>query len=175
MNVSGVLHPQAEFAYGSGHLNPLKAVNPGLVYNATESDYVKFLCGIPGFTTQMLQQITGDNTACTDSNIGNVLDLNYPSFALSTTPGQFFREFFTRTLTNVEAKESTYRATIYAPPGHSITFAVSPPALTFDGVGDTKSFTLTVQGSLPSSSSLVSASLVWSNGVNEVRSPIVLF
>lgn len=106
MNVSGVLHPQAEFAYGSGHLNPLKAVNPGLVYNATESDYVKFLCGIPGFTTQMLQQITGDNTACTDSNIGNVLDLNYPSFALSTTPGQFFREFFTRTLTNVEAKET---------------------------------------------------------------------
>ena len=34
-----------EFAYGAGHLNPLGAVHPGLIYDASEIDYVRFLCG----------------------------------------------------------------------------------------------------------------------------------
>ena len=34
-----------EFAYGIGHINPTRAVNPGLVYDAREIDYVNFLCG----------------------------------------------------------------------------------------------------------------------------------
>ncbi|KAM1167373.1 hypothetical protein TB2_028933 [Malus domestica] len=32
------------FAYGSGHINPVQAVNPGLVYEACEEDYIKLLC-----------------------------------------------------------------------------------------------------------------------------------
>ncbi|XP_022956553.1 cucumisin-like [Cucurbita moschata] len=166
----------AEFAYGSGQINPLKAVNPGLVYNASESDYVEYLCGIPNITRAQLQQITGEDIICTDSNTGRDLDLNYPSFALSMGRGQSLRVFFPRTLTNVEATVSTYRATVYSPPGLNLQFKVDPPALTFHGIGDTKSFTLGVQGWLSATDpATVSASLVWSNGVREVRSPIVLF
>ncbi|KAM7270369.1 hypothetical protein ACFE04_029583 [Oxalis oulophora] len=36
----------AEFAYGSGHINPVKVNDPGLVYDAGVEDYTKFLCGI---------------------------------------------------------------------------------------------------------------------------------
>ena len=34
-----------EFGYGAGHINPLGAVHPGLIYDASEIDYVHFLCG----------------------------------------------------------------------------------------------------------------------------------
>ncbi|KAI4305424.1 hypothetical protein L6164_028792 [Bauhinia variegata] len=39
-----------EFAYGSGHLNPIEAVNPGLVYELSRDDYVEMLCNI-GYNT----------------------------------------------------------------------------------------------------------------------------
>ncbi|KAL6321273.1 hypothetical protein AAG906_016307 [Vitis piasezkii] len=36
----------AEFGYGSGHINPVKGVDPGLVFDASEADYVDFLCKV---------------------------------------------------------------------------------------------------------------------------------
>ncbi|XP_008461721.2 cucumisin [Cucumis melo] len=162
-------NPQAEFAYGSGHVNPLKAVRPGLVYDANESDYVKFLCG-QGYNTQAVRRITGDYSACTSGNTGRVWDLNYPSFGLSVSPSQTFNQYFNRTLTSVAPQASTYRAMISAPQG--LTISVNPNVLSFNGLGDRKSFTLTVRGSIKGF--VVSASLVWSDGVHYVRSPITI-
>ncbi|XP_023547798.1 cucumisin-like [Cucurbita pepo subsp. pepo] len=168
MNAS--LHSQAEFAYGAGHVNPLKAVNPGLVYDADENEYVKFLCG-QGYDTAMVRRITADNTACTSGNIGRVWDLNLPSFALSVAAGsKALNQYFTRTLTNVASSGSTYRAAISAPKGLRIT--VNPSVLSFNRIGERKSFNLTVGGTV--SRRLVSASLVWSDGVHSVRSPITI-
>ncbi|KAG6600968.1 hypothetical protein SDJN03_06201, partial [Cucurbita argyrosperma subsp. sororia] len=168
MNAS--LHSQAEFAYGAGHVNPLKAVNPGLVYDADENEYVKFLCG-QGYDTAMVRRITGDNSACTSGNIGRVWDLNLPSFALSVAAGsKALNQYFTRTLTNVASSGSTYRATISAPKGLRIT--VNPSVLSFNRIGERKSFNLTVGGTV--SRRLVSACLVWSDGVHSVRSPITI-
>ncbi|GMY30182.1 putative Cucumisin [Fagus crenata] len=48
-----------EFAYGSGHINPLQAVDPGLIYDATEADYKDFLCK------------QGYNTTTTVTNVGS--------------------------------------------------------------------------------------------------------
>ncbi|CAK9323802.1 unnamed protein product [Citrullus colocynthis] len=146
-------HPEAEFAYGSGHVNPLKAVRPGLVYDANESDYVKFLCG-QGYT-DLVRIITGDNTACTIFKTGKVWDLNYPSFGRSVSGSQTFNQDFRRTLTNVASQESTYKSIISAPKGLTIT--VNPSVLT-------------VRGSL--NQSIDSASLVWTDCVHHVRSPI---
>ncbi|KAF6161087.1 hypothetical protein GIB67_007728 [Kingdonia uniflora] len=36
-------NPDGEFAYGAGQINPVKAINPGLIYDAYEDDYVKML------------------------------------------------------------------------------------------------------------------------------------
>ncbi|KAE9465255.1 hypothetical protein C3L33_02841, partial [Rhododendron williamsianum] len=82
-------NPEAEFAYGSVHINPVKAANPGLIYNAGESDYIQFLCD-QGCSNESLQLVTGSSTTtCSASNNGTVWDLNYPSFALSGPAGAF--------------------------------------------------------------------------------------
>lgn len=165
------LNQQAEFAYGAGHINPLKATNPGLVYDANESDYVKFLCG-QGYSSAMVQRLTGDDTICTPANSSRVWDLNYPSFALSSTPSEFINQFFTRTLTNVESTVSTYRSTVLGVP-QGLKITVDPLVLSFNAIGEKKSFTLTVRGTV--SQTIVSASLVWSDGSHNVRSPITVY
>ncbi|XP_038891121.1 cucumisin-like [Benincasa hispida] len=163
------INDDAEFAYGSGQVNPLKAVKPGLVYDANESDYIEFLCG-QGYTTAMLRYITGDNSTCTSS--GLVWDLNYPSFALSVTRSQrFINQHFTRTLTNVEKGGSTYKATVSSPQG--LLISVNPSTLSFKATGDKKPFALTVQGTVRQP--IISGSLTWSDGRHSVRSPIIVY
>ncbi|CAK9187889.1 unnamed protein product [Ilex paraguariensis] len=39
-------NPDGEFSYGAGHIDPLKATHPGLVYETFKEDYVKMLCSM---------------------------------------------------------------------------------------------------------------------------------
>uniref|UniRef100_A0A0A0KNZ5 Cucumisin n=1 Tax=Cucumis sativus TaxID=3659 RepID=A0A0A0KNZ5_CUCSA len=170
--LSAVLNMQAEFAYGAGQIDPVKAIDPGLVYDAGESDYVKFLCG-QGYTTSMVQRFSNDkNTVCNSTNMGRVWDLNYPSFALSSSPSRPFNQYFTRTLTNVGSKASTYTSTVRGTP-QGLTITVNPTSLSFNSTGQKRNFTLTIRGTV--SSSIASASLIWSDGSHNVRSPITVF
>ena len=50
--------PEAELAYGAGLVNPLGARYPGLVYDASEADYVAFLCA-QGYNASQLATLTG--------------------------------------------------------------------------------------------------------------------
>ncbi|XP_054781833.1 cucumisin-like [Prosopis cineraria] len=160
----------AEFAYGAGHINPTKALNPGLVYDANETDYVKFLCG-QGYNDSLLQVVTGENRTCAQVTHGSVWDLNYPSFAVSTMfPRLDEARVFTRTVTNVGSPASTYEATVTAPEGLDI--QVNPPRLSFTSLGQKQSFNVTVSGFV---TSIASASLVWDDGMHQVRSPITVF
>ncbi|RVW26973.1 Cucumisin [Vitis vinifera] len=76
-----------EFAYGSGHINPVKAVDPGLIYNTSKPDYINFLCK-QGYNTSTLRLITGDDSVCNSTKPGRAWDLNYPSFSLAIEDGQ---------------------------------------------------------------------------------------
>ncbi|KAJ4831980.1 hypothetical protein Tsubulata_026868, partial [Turnera subulata] len=141
--MSSRTNPDAEFAYGSGNLNPLGALAPGLVYDAEANDYVSFLCG-QGLDTRSLRLITRDDTACTAANNRTVWELNYPSFAASVPSRQHFARVFSRVVTNVGSANSTYRASIEAPP--SISIAVFPTTLSFTSLGQKREFNLIIQG-----------------------------
>ncbi|XP_028797592.1 cucumisin-like isoform X2 [Neltuma alba] len=163
------INRDAEFAYGAGQIDPAKAVNPGLVYDASEVDFVRFLCG-QGYSIKTLQLVTGDNSSCSVS--AKASDLNYPSFALPTPASNVtVSGSFKRTVTYVGSEKSTYKATVSGPPGLKI--QVNPSVLSFTSSGEKQSFVVSVEGSLEAS--IVSASLLWSDGKIQVRSPIVVF
>ncbi|KAL0329700.1 UNVERIFIED_CONTAM: Cucumisin [Sesamum radiatum] len=136
-------HEDLEFAYGSGQINPVAARDPGLVFDASETDYINFLCK-QGYNTTTLRLVTGDNSTCASTTPGRAWDLNYPSFSLYVEDGQPITATFTRTVTNVGAANSTYKASLYMPALISVT--VEPSVLTFSAIGETQTFTVNVTG-----------------------------
>ena len=164
------INKDAEFAYGAGHINPVRAINPGLVYDAGPIDYMKFLCG-QGYNSSVLRMISGDNSSCSDAFNGTVWDLNSPSFALSTSRSEVISRVFNRVVTNVGSPTSIYKSNVTAPPGLKI--QVNPTILSFSSLGQNLSFALTIEGTI--ASSIASASLAWDDGVYRVRSPITVY
>ncbi|KAH9656005.1 subtilisin-like protease SBT1.9 [Citrus sinensis] len=64
--------------FGSGHVNPNKAMDPGLVYDIEVQDYINYLCAL-NYTSLQISVLTGtSNFTCENAN----LDLNYPSFVI---------------------------------------------------------------------------------------------
>lgn len=159
-----------EFAYGSGHIDPVKAKSPGLVYDISEADYISFLCG-QGYSNKNLQLVTGDNTTCTAATNSTVYDLNYPSFALSASSSTTISRVYHRNVTNVGSASSTYKATVHSSTGLSI--VVEPDTLSFQSLGETQTFTVTVNATI--NSSMLQGSLVWDDGTYQVRSPVVAY
>lgn len=163
-----------EFAYGSGHINPADTIDPGLVYNASETDYINFLCK-QGYNTTTLRLVTGDDSTCESTTIGRAWDLNYPSFSLYVEDGEQIWGTFTRTVTNVGAANSTYAANIYMPAIIGVT--VEPSVLKFSAVGETQTFTVNVTGPAITQQPIMSGALTWADGAgnHNVRSPIVVY
>ena len=83
------------FDVGAGKVNPPKAFNPGLVYDADIVDYVQFLCGS---TTQ--PQIFSPATCNALGSIDSS-DLNLPSIGVADLVGT---QTVTRTVTNVATR-----------------------------------------------------------------------
>ncbi|XP_047335827.1 subtilisin-like protease SBT4.10 [Impatiens glandulifera] len=164
--------PIAEFGYGAGLINPVGAINPGLVYDANLADYVPFLCG-QNYTNEQLSLITGDKIACTHYGNQTSLNLNMPSFSFPIIPSNTtFSVSVNRSVTNVGSSKTVYYAEIRTPP--TFTIRVVPSTLSFTNVGQIKSFTLIVEG-IMNHMIAVSASLSWISSTNKVKSPIVIF
>lgn len=160
----------AEFSYGAGQINPTRALNPGLVYDAGKADYISMLCG-QGYSTKNLRLVTGDNSRCSTTNNGTARDLNYPSFALKVETGKKFSASFRRTITNVGLAKSTYRATVRCPA--ELKIRVKPSIFMFKSLMEKQSFVLEVKGM--TSRPVVSASLELSDGAHLVRSPVIVY
>lgn len=176
MNVAYVMDPRRstdlEFSYGSGHINPASALDPGLVFDASEADYVDFLCK-QGYNTTILRLVTGDESACTSTSPGRGWDLNYPSFSLYLDDGKEINGTFKRTVTNVGEANSTYKASVEMPPLVSVT--VEPSELAFSSVGETRSFKVKVSGGVAYQQPIVSGSITWNDGKHSVRTPLVVY
>ncbi|CAL5183003.1 unnamed protein product [Lathyrus oleraceus] len=161
-----------EFSYGSGNANPPLAVNPGLIYNITKDDYVQMLCNY-GYNDEKIKQISGENSRCRGtSNPSLVKDLNYPALVIPVVPKKQFNIKFPRTVTNVGSPTATYKAIVTPIP--NVKIIVAPNLLSFKSLNEKQSFVVTVVGSVGSSQTEFTSSLVWSDGTHNVRSPIIV-
>lgn len=111
MNPSKI--PDAEFASGLGHLDPVLVANPGLVYETSKDDFVKMLCSI-GFNTSNLRIIAGDNATCPRVEKLTPKDMNYPTITSIVVENKPFAVSFPRTVTNVGLTNSTYKQILSA-------------------------------------------------------------
>ncbi|GMJ00870.1 hypothetical protein like AT5G59100 [Hibiscus trionum] len=164
--------PDAEFGYGSGHVNPVKAINPGLVYDNAEGDNIRFLCSI-GYSEENIRAISGTNSSCPkNSSNTQPRDFNYPTLTAAVTEEESFTVNFQRTVTNVGVATSTYNATISS--DSKLEVKVIPQVLSFKTLKEKKSYNVTVKGKALGAESMATASLTWSDGIHNVRSPIVI-
>ncbi|KAL2338678.1 hypothetical protein Fmac_013124 [Flemingia macrophylla] len=125
------------FDYGSGHVDPTAALDPGLIFDAGYEDYLGFLCTTPNIDVHEIKNYT--NTPC-NTTMGKPSNLNTPSITISHLVRT---EVVTRTVTNV-AGEETYVITARMEP--AVAIEVSPPAMTIKAGASRKfSVTLTVR------------------------------
>ncbi|KAJ3696263.1 hypothetical protein LUZ60_001640 [Juncus effusus] len=110
------------FDYGSGAVNPKAALDPGLVFDASHADYIKFLCSVPDVDHGEIFNITG--CKCESAYL-HPSDLNIPSIAISHLRGT---QVIKRTVTNVGTETETYTITSRMSP--EIALEAGPPALT---------------------------------------------
>lgn len=167
--------PSTPFDHGAGHVDPISALNPGLVYDLTVDDYLNFLCAL-NYTESEITSLAKRKFTCDESKKYSVRDLNYPSFAVNLVSGSSSSTVlkYSRTLTNV-GPAGTYKVSVTAEtPGVKI--AVEPESLSFAQANEKKSYTVsfTVTGSLPSGSLSSFGRLEWSDGKHIVGSPIAI-
>jgi hypothetical protein len=191
------------FGYGSGHVDPVKALDPGLVYDTTLLDYTNFLCSLkptqnplPSLPVDLLPLLgnlsqplvglllplfdaAGEPCKCSQGPYGRPEDLNYPSIAVPCLSGSATVK---RRLKNVGAP-GKYRVKVTEPAGVKVT--VVPSELYF-GVGEEKEFTvkMDVDVNAPAANNdYVFGSVVWSDAAayasdvskaHRVWSPVVV-
>ncbi|KAJ4747969.1 Subtilisin-like protease [Rhynchospora pubera] len=151
------------FSYGSGHVNPNAAADPGLIYDLTATDYLNFLCSL-GYNSSQLASF--DASYKCPLKPQDIKDLNYPSFTISQLNQSVT---VSRKVKNV-GPAGTYTVTVEEPSG--IRVKVIPNSLKF-GVGEEKKFMVTFHVDTPSSD-YVFGSITWSDGTRHVRSPVAV-
>uniref|UniRef100_A0A6N2KGH4 Uncharacterized protein n=1 Tax=Salix viminalis TaxID=40686 RepID=A0A6N2KGH4_SALVM len=122
------------FDYGSGHVNPRAALDPGLIFDAGYEDYLGFLCTTPGIDAHEIHNYT--NTPC-NYTMGHPSNLNTPSITVSHLVKT---QTVTRTVTNV-AEEETYVITARMQP--AVAIEANPPAMTLRP-GASRKFTVSL-------------------------------
>ncbi|KAF6176295.1 hypothetical protein GIB67_023586 [Kingdonia uniflora] len=155
------LVPATPLDIGSGHINPNRALNPGLIYDVGTQDYGDLLCSMNLTHEQFLTITRTSSYNCSNPSS----DLNYPSFIALFNKTSTVQEF-TKTATNVGSGASTYRANIIQPNGTRVT--VTPKKLL--------SFTVRIKDRKQRAGYFVSGSFTWidGEGKHRGRSPIVV-
>ena len=143
------------FAQGAGHVDPTKYFNPGLVYLNDYIDWAEYLEGALG------QDLFGGIDPIDPS------DLNIASIGVGALAGT---QTITRSVTSTQTGTFTASAAVAG-----MDVVVSPSTLTFDQVGQTKTFTVTFTNATAPVEKWTSGFLTWTSGGTSVRSPIAVF
>ncbi|CAO2813759.1 unnamed protein product [Amaranthus hypochondriacus] len=165
------------YDFGSGHLNLDQAMDPGLVYDLADEDYVNFMCAI-GYGPKTIQVITRAPEICNRKALPE--NLNYPSIAVlfPTSNTGVSRKTFIRTVTNVgDDINAVYKVQVNAP-AKGITVNVKPSSLVFNEKVKKLSYTVTVSADSKNmnlgDTGAGFGSITWVDGKHVVRSPIVV-
>ncbi|CAF2032260.1 unnamed protein product [Brassica napus] len=166
------------YDFGSGHLNLGRAMDPGLVYDITNDDYITFLCSI-GYGPKTIQVITRTPVRCPTKRKPSPGNLNYPSITamFPTSRRGTLSKTIIRTATNVGQPEAVYRARIESPRG--VTITVKPPRLVFSSAVKRRSYAVTVtvdtRNVVLGETGAAFGSVTWfDGGKHVVRSPVVV-
>ncbi|KAK6793565.1 hypothetical protein RDI58_007018 [Solanum bulbocastanum] len=170
--------PSTPFDHGAGHVDPVAALNPGLVYDLKADDYLNFLCAL-NYTSIQINSVARRPFSCETSKKFSVADLNYPSFAvvfpeqMTASSGSGSSSIkHTRTLTNV-GPAGTYKVNVISP-SNSVKVVVEPETLAFTHMNEQKSYTVTFTAPSMPSTENVYARIEWSDGKHVVSSPVAI-
>ncbi|XP_004305758.1 PREDICTED: subtilisin-like protease [Fragaria vesca subsp. vesca] len=162
------------FVHGAGHVDPNRALNPGLVYDIDVNDYVAFMCSIgygPRQIAVFMRELAGDDI-CARNSLASPGDLNYPSFAVVFKPGRELVKY-KRVVTNVgSVVDAVYEVNVDAPAGVEI--SVEPSKLVFSEVNQTQSYEVTFAKGIGYVNGERYGSIEWSDGRHHVRSPVAV-
>ncbi|KAD7478144.1 hypothetical protein E3N88_01280 [Mikania micrantha] len=168
----GTNEESSPFDIGSGHLNPLKAMDPGLVYDMNADDYILFLCNY-GYTKDQIKNLINLSPRTTvncPKQHTTYANLNYPSITVSSLQDTMTIK---RTVRHVGAKRtSIYIASIVSP--HGVEVTVWPRILFFSYFCDEISYYVTLKPQKLSQGRYDYGEIVWSDGFHTVRSPLVV-
>ncbi|CAM8919630.1 unnamed protein product [Rhodiola kirilowii] len=143
-SLNASMHPDGEFAYGSGLIDPIKAVDPGLIYDISKDDYVNIICSV--YDAETCHKISGKPCECPVQKLAQV-DLNYPSMTAKVNASSVINVTFTRVVTNVGANPtSTYNAEVTIASKNLTITVVVPNILSFKDLNEKKSFKVSVTG-----------------------------
>nr|GMD72817.1 subtilisin-like protease SBT3.18 [Ipomoea batatas] len=170
----GSLGAADPFDVGAGHINPLKAIDPGLVYDMKTQDYIAYLCNI-GYTEEQIRSlvvVSAHDAPCRcRGNRPTTADLNYPSITIinlqrTTT--------IRRTVRNVGRcwRTAIYTVKIVSPNGVDVW--VWPRVLVFTPFKQELTYYVSVRPKKASQGRYDFGEIVWSDGFHHVRSPLVI-
>ncbi|XP_068339136.1 subtilisin-like protease SBT4.5 [Pyrus communis] len=155
-----VMTTQTIFHKGIGFLSPY----------ASEEDYIKLLCTM--YDEGNVRRKSEDNSACPEgSEKRYAKDHNYPSMGDKVAEKEPFTVKFHRRVKNVGLPNSTYKAKISL--NSKVDIKVVLEVRSFE-LNVEKTFDVIVVGRDLPKGLQVSGSLVWSDGVHNFRSPIVV-
>ncbi|XP_047095275.1 subtilisin-like protease SBT3.9 [Lolium rigidum] len=144
------------FDFGGGHMNPDKAVDPGLVYDMDGMEY-----------NDLFNCFMGLLNDCESYQLA----LNLPSIAVPNLKNQVT---VWRTITNVGPVEATYQADVEAPAGVDV--SVEPSVISFTAGGEKSvAFKITFTAKQRVQGGYTFGSLTWSDqSAHSVRIPIAV-
>ncbi|XP_066379518.1 subtilisin-like protease SBT2.5 isoform X5 [Miscanthus floridulus] len=134
----GSVDPATPFDMGAGAVNAARALDPGLVFDAGYSDYLRFLCAVPGVDNAAVLRAVGAPCPPPPSPRAGMgagvarwcSDLNAASVTVASLLGS---RRVDRRVTSVGAQNETYMAYVRAPGGVAVRvspsqFAIAPGA-----------------------------------------------
>uniref|UniRef100_R7WAQ1 Uncharacterized protein n=1 Tax=Aegilops tauschii TaxID=37682 RepID=R7WAQ1_AEGTA len=162
--------PATPFGFGAGHVDPQKALSPGLVYDISTNDYVAFLCSLDYSATHIRVITKMSNVSCPPRSRPG--DLNYPSFSVvfRKKPRHVVR--YRRELTNVGPAMAVYDVKVSGPASVGVT--VTPAKLVFKKVGQKQRYYVTFESKAAGAGRAKPdfGWISWASDEHVVRSPV---